>query len=67
MQLQALGYVGIRAERCLPAGKAREFRFLKGGQDSGEPCGRLGMAIARIVIDAVRMRHKQSRHGHEPV
>ncbi len=57
------GYIGVRAERRLPAGKTGEFRLLKGGQDGRKPRRRLGVAIARIVTDTVGMSNKQCRHG----
>lgn len=57
------GDVGEIAERCFAPDKAGKFRLSKSGQDRGKPRRRLGMAAAGIVTDAVRMCHKQCRHG----
>ena len=57
------GNVGFITKWCLPPCKAGEFRLLKGCEDGGEPGRRLGMAMARIVTDAIGMRHKQCRQG----
>ena len=48
------GNIGFIAQWRFPPHKAGEFRLLKGGQDGRKPRRRLGMAIARIVIDASR-------------
>jgi hypothetical protein len=57
------GNVGFAAHRRFPPDKTGEFRFLKGGQNSGKPRRRLGMVMARIVLSAIGVREKQCRHG----
>jgi hypothetical protein len=57
------GNIGFIAQWGLAPDKTGEFRLFKGGQDGGKPRRRLGVAIARIVTDAVGMRYKQCRHS----
>ena len=60
------GNVALITKWCFLPCKSGELRLLKGREDSGKPGRRLGMAMARIVTDAIGMRHKQCRHCDYP-
>ena len=56
------GNIDFTAKRCFPPDKPCELRFVESCQDRRKARRRLRMTMARIVTDAVGMRHKQCRH-----